>query len=117
MIKLSYAALTLAQTVAAFANPDFVPIVIGNYRWRLSLAPAEPKYADLESRLQKAPAIAVPTITIDGKDDPFTPSGDGSAYRSHFTGKYEHRTFDVGHNVPQEAPRAFARAVVDADRL
>jgi len=114
----NYSAETLAQTVAAFtSNPDFVPIVIGNYRWRLSLAAAEPEYAALESRLQKAPAIAVPTITIDGKDDPFTPSGDGSAYRSHFTGKYEHRTFDVGHNVPQEAPREFARAVVDADRL
>jgi pimeloyl-ACP methyl ester carboxylesterase len=114
----NYSAATLAQTVAAFtANPDFVPIVIGNYRWRLSLAPAEPAYAALESRLQKAPAIAVPTITIDGKDDPFTPAGNGSSYRSHFTGKYEHRTFNVGHNVPQEAPREFARAVVDADRL
>jgi pimeloyl-ACP methyl ester carboxylesterase len=114
----NFSAATLAQTVAAFtANPDFVPIVIGNYRWRLSLAPAEPAYAALEGRLQKAPAIAVPTITIDGKNDPFTPAGDGSSYRSHFTGKYEHRTFNVGHNVPQEAPHEFARAVVDADRL
>jgi pimeloyl-ACP methyl ester carboxylesterase len=114
----NYSAATLARTVAAFtANPDFVPIVIGNYRWRLSLAPAEPAYAALESRLQKAPAITVPTITIDGKNDPFTPAGDGSSYRSHFTGKYEHRVFNVGHNVPQEAPREFAQAVVDADRL
>ena len=114
----NYSAQTLAQTVAAFTgNADFVPIVIGNYRWRLSLAPAEPEYAALESRLQKAPAIGVPTITIDGKDDPFTPPGNGSAYRTHFTGRYEHRTFNVGHNVPQEAPREFAQAVVDADRL
>jgi pimeloyl-ACP methyl ester carboxylesterase len=59
----------------------------------------------------------VPTITIDGKYDPFTPPGDGSSYRAHFTGKYRHRTFDVGHNVPQEAPREFAQAVEDAERL
>ena len=108
---------TYARTAAAFKNPDYVPIVIGNYRWRLSLAPAEPEYADLEARLQKGPAIGVPTVTIDGKHDPFTPAGNGSAYREHFTGKYQHRTFDVGHNVPQEAPREFTQAVVDADRL
>ncbi|WP_250037805.1 alpha/beta fold hydrolase [Paractinoplanes maris] len=108
---------TYARTAAAFTNPDYVPIVIGNYRWRLSLAPAEPEYAPIESRLQQAPTIGVPTVTIDGRHDPFTPAGDGSAYRDHFTGKYRHRTFDVGHNVPQEAPREFAQAVVDADRL
>ena len=104
-------------TAAAFTNPDYVPIVIGNYRWRLSLAPAEPKYAAIEAKLQNAPSIGVPTITIDGRYDPFTPAGDGSSYRKHFTGKYDHRTFDVGHNVPQEAPAQFAQAVVDADRL
>ncbi|BBH67737.1 alpha/beta hydrolase [Actinoplanes sp. OR16] len=105
------------RTAAAFGNDDYVAIVIGNYRWRLSLAPSEPEYAAIESRLQNAPTIGVPTITIDGKFDPFTPAGDGSSYRAHFTGKYQHRTFDVGHNVPQEAPREFARAVMDADRL
>ncbi|MEU8817985.1 alpha/beta hydrolase [Actinoplanes sp. NPDC048796] len=107
------------RTAAAFKNPDYVPIVIGNYRWRLSLAPAEPEYADIEKKLQVVPPppISVPTITIDGKYDPFTPEGNGSSYRSHFTGKYRHRTFNVGHNVPQEAPREFAQAVVDADRL
>jgi pimeloyl-ACP methyl ester carboxylesterase len=98
---------TYARTAAAFTNTDYVPIVIGNYRWRLSLAPAEAEYADIEAKLQNAPPIAVPTITIDGKYDPFT----------HFTGMYRHRTFDVGHNVPQEAPREFTQAVVDADRL
>jgi pimeloyl-ACP methyl ester carboxylesterase len=108
---------TYDQTAAAFNNPDYVPIVIGNYRWRQGLYPAEPEYASLENKLQMAPAIAVPTITIDGKQDPFTPAGNGSAYRDKFTGKYEHRVFDVGHNVPQEAPRAFAQAVIDADRL
>lgn len=94
-----------------------MPIVIGNYRWRQSLLPAEAEYAALETKLQNYPTIAVPTITIDGRYDPFTPAGDGANYRKYFTGKYQHRTFDVGHNVPQEAPRDFARAVVDADRL
>ncbi|MEU4428318.1 alpha/beta hydrolase [Actinoplanes sp. NPDC024001] len=105
------------RTAAAFHNDDYVPIVIGNYRWRQSLLPIEPEYAALEARLQNNPDITVPTITIDGRYDPFTPAGNGSSYRDHFTGKYRHRTFDVGHNVPQEAPREFARAVVDADRL
>jgi pimeloyl-ACP methyl ester carboxylesterase len=108
---------TYERTAAAFENPDFETIVLGNYRWRQSLAPAEPEYAAIEAKLQNAPTIAVPTITIDGRYDPFTPAGDGSAYRTHFTGKYQHRTFDVGHNVPQEAPRDFARAVMDADHL
>lgn len=105
------------QTAAAFDNPDYVSIVIGNYRWRQSRYPAEPEYAGIEKKLQASPKIAVATITIDGKYDPFTPAGDGSAYRSMFTGKYDHRTFDVGHNVPQEAPQAFARAVMDVDRF
>jgi pimeloyl-ACP methyl ester carboxylesterase len=108
---------TYNQTAAAFFNPDYVPIVIGNYRWRQSLYPSEPEYARLERALQQAPAITVPTVTIDGKYDPFTPAGDGSSYRDKFTGKYDHRVFDVGHNVPQEAPRAFAQAVIDADHL
>jgi pimeloyl-ACP methyl ester carboxylesterase len=81
------------------------------------LYPREPKYASIESKLQKTPAIAVPTITIDGKHDPFTPPGNGAAYRGHFTGKYEHRDLDVGHNVPQEAPKAFAQAVKDVGYL
>jgi pimeloyl-ACP methyl ester carboxylesterase len=108
---------TYNQTAAAFNNPDYVSIVIGNYRWRQGLYPREPQYASIEAKLQKTPVITVPTITIDGRYDPFTPPGDGVAYRGHFTGKYEHRTFNVGHNVPQEAPKAFAQAVVDADRL
>lgn len=112
-----FAPETYARTAAAFSNPDYVAIVIGNYRWRLSLAPSEPGYADIESRLQQAPVIVVPTITIDGEYDPFTPAGDGAAYRDHFSGKYEQRVFKVGHNVPQEAPRDFAQAVIDADHF
>lgn len=106
---------TYNLTAAAFNNPDYVSIVIGNYRWRLSLAPSEPQYASIEKRLQEVPVIAVPTITIDGKYDPFTPAGDGAAYRDKFSGKYSHKTLPVGHNVPQEAPRAFAQAVVEVD--
>jgi pimeloyl-ACP methyl ester carboxylesterase len=113
----NFSADTLSRTVAAFSNADFVPIVIGNYRWRLSLAPSEPEYAEIEAKLQQAPTIGVPTITIDGAQDPFTPAGDGSAYRARFTGPYDHRVLEVGHNVPQEDPRSFARAVMDADRL
>ena len=108
---------TYGQTAAAFDNPDFVAIVIGNYRWRLGLAPREPEYAAIEDRLQEAPAIGVPTITIDGEHDPFTPPGDGAAYRNKFTGKYQHRVLPVGHNVPQEAPHGFAEAVLDVDHL
>lgn len=108
---------TYNRTAAAFSNPDYVRIVIGNYRWRLGLAPREPQYAAIEKRLQKTPVIGVPTITIDGKYDPFTSPGNGASYRGKFSGKYAHQTLRVGHNVPQEAPRAFARAVADADHL
>lgn len=109
---------TFRRTAAAFSNPDYVDIVIHNYRWRLGLAEGDPRYDALERRLAARPTIGVPTITIDGELDPFTPPGDGSMYRSYFTGPYDHRTFrGIGHNVPQEAPTEFARAVVDADAL
>jgi pimeloyl-ACP methyl ester carboxylesterase len=108
---------TYDRTAAAFSNPDYVSIVIGNYRWRLSLAKAEPQYASIEDRLQRAPVIAVPTITIDGEYDPFTPPGHGAAYRDRFGGQYAHETLPVGHNVPQEAPQAFSEAVMKADRF
>jgi pimeloyl-ACP methyl ester carboxylesterase len=108
---------TYDQTATAFNNPDYVPIVIGNYRWRQGLYPPEPEYASIEKILQTAPVITVPTITIDGKYDPFTPPGNGAAYRHKFTGKYGHRVFPVGHNVPQEAPGAFAQAVIDVDHF
>lgn len=77
----AYDEATLATTVRAFDNPDFVDIVIFNYRWRLSLVGSDPRYTTIESRLQAAPNIAVPTITIDGAEDPFTPSDDGAGYR------------------------------------
>ncbi|GAA4617068.1 alpha/beta hydrolase [Actinoallomurus liliacearum] len=109
---------TFERTAAAFQNPDYASIVVHNYRWRLGLAQGDPRYDGLEKRLAAGPAIAVPTITIDGDRDPFTPDGDGSSYRNHFSGAYAHRTFHgIGHNVPQEAPEAFAQAIIDVDRL
>lgn len=107
---------TFDRTAAAFDNPDYVSIVIHNYRWRLSLAKGDPRYDRLEKRLAEGPVIAVPTITLDGELDPFTPAGDGASYRNKFSGKYAHRTLKgIGHNLPQEAPEAFAEAVVEVD--
>ncbi|MFE2067936.1 alpha/beta fold hydrolase [Streptomyces sp. NPDC059467] len=108
---------TFDRTAAAFSNPDYVSIVIDNYRWRLGLAKGESRYDGLEERLAAGPVITVPTITVDGAHDPFTPPGNGSAYRKKFTGAYAHRTLDVGHNVPQEDPQGFAAAVVAVDGL
>ncbi|MFE9613006.1 alpha/beta fold hydrolase [Streptomyces sp. NPDC006012] len=109
---------TFDRTATAFENPDYPAIVIHNYRWRLSLAQGEPRYDGYEDKLAATPSIGVPTITIDAERDPFTAPGNGSSYRDRFTGKYEHRTLaGIGHNVPQEAPTAFAQAVVDVDHL
>ncbi|WP_392674753.1 alpha/beta fold hydrolase [Streptomyces sp. LN785] len=109
---------TFDRTATAFDNPDWVPIVIHNYRWRLSLAKGDPQFDGLEAQLARSPAISLPTLTLDGELDPFTPPGDGASYRSHFTGAYAHRTLKgIGHNVPQEAPKAFADAVVEVDGL
>lgn len=109
---------TFERTAAAFENPDYADIVIHNYRWRLSLADGELRYDGLEKQLAARPLIDVPTITLDPERDPFTAPGNGSSYRDRFTGKYEHRTLEgIGHNVPQEAPAAFAQAVVDVDHF
>jgi len=109
---------TFARSADAFDNPDHVAIVIHNYRWRLGLATGEPQYDDLEQRLAELPAIGVPTITLEG-DANGAPHPDASAYTHKFSGKYAHRVIEggVGHNLPQEAPQAFAQAVVDADDL
>lgn len=109
---------TFERTAAAFDNPDYAAVVIHNYRWRLSLADGERRYDAVEKRLATRPVIEVPTITLDPEKDPFTAPGNGTAYRDRFTGPYEHRTLTgIGHNLPQEAPAAFARAVIDADRI
>jgi pimeloyl-ACP methyl ester carboxylesterase len=105
---------TFDRTAASFNNLDHVAIVIHNYRWRLSVARGESRYDDLEQKLFKAPVIAVPTITIASDFD--GSAADGTSYRKQFSGKYSHRIFKgIGHNVPQEAPQAFAKTIVDAD--
>jgi pimeloyl-ACP methyl ester carboxylesterase len=105
---------TFDRSAASFENPDHVAIVIHNYRWRLGLADGEAKYADLEKRLAQFPAIAVPTITLEG-DANGAPHPEPSAYAGKFSGKYAHRLIKggIGHNLPQEAPQAFAQAVID----
>ena len=116
--KWAFDDATFARSAAAFDNPDHVAIVIHNYRWRLGLAAGEPQYEDLEQRLAAAPAITVPAITMEG-DANGAPHPEASAYAGQFTGKYQHRAIGggVGHNLPQEAPHAFAQAIIDADRL
>jgi pimeloyl-ACP methyl ester carboxylesterase len=106
---------TFDRSAAAFDNADHVAIVIHNYRWRLGLAQGEPKYDDLEKRLAAGPVITVPTITLEG-DANGAPHPDPSAYAKKFSGKYAHRLIKggVGHNLPQEAPQAFAEAVLEA---
>jgi len=114
--KWAFDDATFARSAVAFDNPDHVAIVIHNYRWRIALAPGEPQYDDLERLLAGAPAIAVPTISLEG-DANGAPHPDPDAYASKFSGKYAHRTIPggVGHNLPQEAPQAFAQAIVDVD--
>ncbi|WP_254020552.1 alpha/beta fold hydrolase [Mesorhizobium escarrei] len=106
------------RSAAALDNPDHVDIVIHNYRWRLGLAEGEAKYDDLEKRLAQAPTIDVPAITLEG-DANGAPRPEPSAYAKKFTRRYEHRTISggIGHNLPQEAPQAFAQAVIDVDHF
>lgn len=105
---------TFDRSAAAFDNPDHVAIVIHNYRWRLGLAEGEPQYDELERQLAEGPSISVPTITLEG-DANGAPHPEPSAYANKFTGTYSHRTIGggVGHNLPQEAPDAFAAAILD----
>jgi pimeloyl-ACP methyl ester carboxylesterase len=107
---------TYDRSAAAFDNPDHVDVVIHNYRWRLGLAEGELQYHDLETKLAQGPNISIPAITLEG-DANGAPHADPSAYAKKFTGKYEHRTIEggVGHNLPQEAPQAFADAIIEVD--
>ena len=108
---------TFDRSAGAFDNRDHVAIAIHNYRWRLGLAEGEPEYDELEQRLAEAPAITVPMITLEGDADG-APHPEPSAYANKFSGSYSHRTIEggIGHNLPQEAPEAFAQAVIDVDR-
>jgi pimeloyl-ACP methyl ester carboxylesterase len=107
---------TFERSAAAFDNPDHVAIVIHNYRWRLGLADGEPHYNELEKRLAAGPVITVPTITLEG-DANGAPHPEANVYAKKFSGRYEHRVIrgGIGHNLPQEAPQAFAQAIVDID--
>ena len=115
--KWNFDDATFERSAASFDNPDHVAIVIHNYRWRLGLAPGEAKYDELEKRLAEFPAIAVPTITLEG-DANGAPHPDPKVYAGRFSGKYAHRliTGGIGHNLPQEAPQAFADAVIEVAR-
>jgi pimeloyl-ACP methyl ester carboxylesterase len=114
--KWNFDDATYARTAASFNNPDHVDIVIHDYRWRLGLADGEQKYDDLEKRLAALPPITVPTITMEG-DANGAIHAPSAAYRNRFSGKYDYRLIKggIGHNLPQEAPQAFAQAVVDVD--
>jgi pimeloyl-ACP methyl ester carboxylesterase len=103
---------TFDRSAASFDNPDHVAIVIHNYRWRLGLADGEPEYLDLEKQLAEGPVISVPTITLEG-DANGAPHPQPIEYAAKFSGPYSHRTIDggIGHNLPQEAPEAFADAI------
>ena len=115
--KWNFDDATFDRTAASFDNPDHVAIVIHNYRWRLGLAEGEQKYNDLEKRLAVGTVITVPTITLEGDANGAPHPDHPSAYANKFSGKYAHRTIigGIGHNLPQEAPEAFAKAVVDVD--
>ena len=112
--KWEFDEATFERSVPAFENADHVSIVIHNYRWRLGLAAGEPQYDELEQRLAQAPSISVPTMTLEG-DANGAPHPEASAYGGKFTGRYTHRVIEggVGHNLPQEAPQAFAQAIFD----
>ena len=114
--KWNFDDATFERSAASLNNPDHVAITIHNYRWRIGLADGERKYDDLEKRLAALRAVAVPTITMEG-DANGAIHAPNTAYRDKFSGKYEYRliTGGVGHNLPQEAPQAFAQAVIDVD--
>jgi pimeloyl-ACP methyl ester carboxylesterase len=112
--KWNFDDATFERSAAAFDNLDHVDIVIPNYRWRLGLVQGEAKYDEIEKRLAEGPVVTVPTITLEG-DANGAPHLEPAAYAKKFPGKYEHRTVTggIGHNLPQEAPQAFAQAVID----
>jgi pimeloyl-ACP methyl ester carboxylesterase len=107
---------TFDRSAAALDNPDQVAVAIHNYRWRLGLAAGDPQYNNLETKLAVFPVITVPTITLEG-DANGAPHPEPASYANKFSGKYTHRLIEggIGHNLPQEAPQAFAQAVVDVD--
>jgi pimeloyl-ACP methyl ester carboxylesterase len=116
--KWNFDDATYERSAVSFRNPDYAAIVIHNYRWRLSLKPGEKQYDAIEQKLASSPAISVPTVTLDGDSDGVVPASDGSSFAKKFTGKHVHHIVaGAGHNLPQEAPEAFANAIVEADGM
>ena len=117
--KWSFSDAEFERSAASFDNPDHVDVVIHNYRWRQSLAEGEPRYDELERRLAAGPAIAVPTIVMEGDANGAPHFTGDAAFRKKFTGAYDYRvvTGGIGHDLPQEAPREFAQAVLDVASL
>jgi pimeloyl-ACP methyl ester carboxylesterase len=117
--KWNFDDATFDRSAASFDNPDYVAIVIHNYRWRIGLADGERKYDQMEKRLAGSPIITVPTISMEGDANGAPHFPDDTPYRKKFSGKYEYRVIPggIGHNLPQEAPQAFAEAIVDVDRF
>jgi pimeloyl-ACP methyl ester carboxylesterase len=117
--KWNFDDATFDRTAASFENPDHVSIVIHNYRWRIGLAEGESKYDDWEKRIAAGPVITVPTISLEGDANGAPHYPDDGAYRNKFSGKYAYRVIQggIGHNLPQEAPQAFAQAIVDVDGM
>ena len=109
---------TFDRSAAAFDNPDHVAVTIHNYRWRLGLAQGEARYDPVEDAIARSPVIGVPTITLEG-DANGAPHAEPAVYAKKFGGRYEHRLVSggVGHNLPQEAPADFVRAIIDVDRF
>jgi pimeloyl-ACP methyl ester carboxylesterase len=116
--KWNFDDATFDRSAASLDNPDQVAIAVHNYRWRIGLAKGEPQYDDLDKRLAESPVITVPTITMEG-DANGAPHPEPSSYAKKFSGKYQHRTIKggVGHNLPQEAPQAFAKAIVEVAEI
>jgi pimeloyl-ACP methyl ester carboxylesterase len=105
---------TYSRTGASFNNPDFVDVVIHSYRHRMGNIDGDPSYGAIEAHLAVLPKINVPTIVIHGVVDEVNPVRKSEGHERYFTGWYERRLFDaVGHNPPQETPRAFAEAILD----
>jgi pimeloyl-ACP methyl ester carboxylesterase len=117
--KWNFDDATFDRTAASFDNPDYVAIVISSYRWRLGLIDGDRQYEDLEKRLAERPVITVPAISLEGDANGAPHYPDDTSYRKQFSGKYAYRiiTGGIGHNLPQEAPQAFAKAVIDVDAL
>ena len=102
---------TFERTASSFDNPDFIDVVIHCYRFCFGTAAGDPALASLEDRLAKKPKIGVPTITLDGTQDPLKPGGTAS-HATMFTARHEHRVVECGHNLPWEAPHDFADAIL-----